>query len=174
MISSRCPKVKAALLFFGWAVTLCSTRARIIIPWTVRISPTAQRVSFEWTAIIFEFLSNLRAIVTSPQTTSTRMFVMTIVVPQTPVDALSCSDRSCSRTPLPRPTSYTRSRALRQPSFSGLFMTWAYRPHATLPDAVVIPNSDTSTSIMVPFDKTYRSFSIRRPETDQEGRKTYT
>jgi hypothetical protein len=44
-----------------------------------------------------------------------------------------------------------RRTALMQPSFSGLFVIWAYFPKTTLPPAVTRPSSETLTSITVPF-----------------------
>lgn len=41
-----------------------------------------------------------------------------------------------------------------QPSFSGLFVICAYFPKTTFPPAVTIPNSDTFTSMTVPFVRT--------------------
>ena len=38
-----------------------------------------------------------------------------------------------------------------QPSFSGLFVTWAYLPNTTLPPAVTMPSSETLTSMTVPL-----------------------
>jgi hypothetical protein len=49
-----------------------------------------------------------------------------------------------------------RSTALMQPSFSGLFVTWAYFPKTTLPPAVTMPSSDTLTSMTVPLVSTPR------------------
>lgn len=40
---------------------------------------------------------------------------------------------------------YTSSTPLMQPSFSGLFVTWAYLPHTTFPAGVTSPNSLTFT-----------------------------
>ena len=45
----------------------------------------------------------------------------------------------------------SKSTALMQPSFSGLFVTWAYLPHTTLPPDVTNPSSLMFTSMMVPF-----------------------
>ena len=39
----------------------------------------------------------------------------------------------------------TRSTALMHPSFSGLFVTWAYLPQTTLPPGVTSPSSLTFT-----------------------------
>ena len=44
--------------------------------------------------------------------------------------------------------------ALTHPSFSGLFVTCAHRPHTTFPPAVTIPNSLTFTSTIVPLVST--------------------
>ena len=46
---------------------------------------------------------------------------------------------------------YTSSTALIQPSFSGLFVTWAYLPQTTLPPCVTRPSSEMFTSRTVPF-----------------------
>jgi hypothetical protein len=47
-----------------------------------------------------------------------------------------------------------------QPSFSGLFVTWAYLPKTTLPPAVTMPSSETFTSMTVPFVRTPRDVYI--------------
>lgn len=51
---------------------------------------------------------------------------------------------------------YTSNTALTHPSSSGLFVTWAIFPHATLPVVVTKPSSETFTSTMVPFVRTPR------------------
>lgn len=47
--------------------------------------------------------------------------------------------------------SQTSNTELMQPSFSGLLSTYAYLDQMTLPVCVTNPNSDTFTSIIVPF-----------------------
>jgi hypothetical protein len=37
------------------------------------------------------------------------------------------------------------------PSFSGLFVIWAYFPNTTFPPVVTMPSSETLTSMTVPF-----------------------
>ena len=54
----------------------------------------------------------------------------------------------------------TSKIALIHPSFSGLFVTWAYFPQTTLPPWVTRPSSDTLTSMIVPFVMTPRDVYI--------------
>ena len=53
-----------------------------------------------------------------------------------------------------RRNEYVRRTALMHPSFSGLLVIWAYFPKTTLPPAVTMPNSETLTSMTVPFVST--------------------
>lgn len=47
-----------------------------------------------------------------------------------------------------------KTHAFTHPSFSGLFVTCAHRPHTTLPPAVTMPSSETLTSTIVPLVST--------------------
>ena len=65
---------------------------------------------------------------------------------------LSTAPHPCTLHSSPPPQ--TNKTPLTHPSFSGLFVICAQRPHTTFPPAVTIPNSLTLTSIIVPFVNT--------------------
>src|ERR1700733_3551735 len=59
--------------------------------------------------------------------------------------------RLISKEPKRQQINGVRRTAFMQPSFSGLFVIWAYFPKTTLPPVVTMPSSETFTSMTVPF-----------------------
>jgi hypothetical protein len=83
---------------------------------------------------------------------SSIFFSMPLPTPPTPSNSLDTNDLS----------SQTSRTAFTQPSFSQLFVICAHLPQTTFPPAVTNPNSETLTSMIVPFVSTpswvYRGF----------------